>query len=735
MRRYAVIICCFFFCASVGRAQKPGCDLRDYKSVQGLKAQAHENGLQVEWQGERGEQLRAGFGIRDAQPLVLELAVRKGKGDWSVLARNLSPEFNVVTGRRRIGTDSIAPLKQLNQFTPENIEHYKWNAFWDAPLQVPGASAAGSPGVDMPRLPSEIHRAKATYQMSRCQVKTNGSRMEITFPGLSMGIFSGELVYTVYKGSNLVRQEAVAKTDESSVAYIYSAGMKGFDSASANVAWQDVAQNWEAYNFGGPPNTEPVGIKARNRLEIVEAIGGSLGVLPSPHKFFFAREITRDLGYLYYRKDSNASFAVGIRMPEAESPESTQANFALYNAPPGTMQRMAVYFYLSPDKREATQQEVLAYTHGDVFKPLPGFQVEAGHFHEHFHKELMDAGSVDYMSDWIPALRGIGVKIVMLADFHPDPAGAAFFDNKNEQDAGPLRLTEQQAYFEGSRHFSDRDFLILPEEEPDVYMGGHYMMFFPKPVYWTLVREPGQPLKDHQAPYGEVYHTGSVEDVLQMLRETGGVVWQAHPETKGATGYPTFTRNTDYFKSDLFIGASFQSSLPTDLSQQRLCEARCLDLLDQMNNWAGPKYMMGENDQYRTAPQDSLYPYTPVNYLRLAQVPRFDDGWGPVVKALSTGAFFVTSGEVLFHDWGVEGSGPRRTYTVDAEWTFPLEFAELIWGDGNTVDRELIPATDFGPFGTHQFTIPFDVTGKKWVRFALWDSAGNGAFTQPIQVK
>ena len=37
-------------------------------------------------------------------------------------------------------------------------------------------------------------------------------------------------------------------------------------------------------------------------------------------------------------------------------------NFALYNAPPGTMQRMPVYFYLSPDDSRTTQQQVMAFT-------------------------------------------------------------------------------------------------------------------------------------------------------------------------------------------------------------------------------------------------------------------------------------------------------------------------------------------------------------------------------------
>ena len=28
-----------------------------------------------------------------------------------------------------------------------------------------------------------------------------------------------------------------------------------------------------------------------------------------------------------------------------------------------------------------------------------------------------------------------------------------------------------------------------------------------------------------------------------------------------------------------------------------------------------------------------------------------------------------------------------------------------------------------------------DLSGQKWVRFAAWDSAVNGAFTQPIHLK
>jgi len=84
------------------------------------------------------------------------------------------------------------------------------------------------------------------------------------------------------------------------------------------------------------------------------------------------------------------------------------------------------------------------------------------------------------------------------------------------------------------------------------------------------------------------------------------------------------------------------------------------------------------------------------------------------------------------HRSGIEGSGAKRTYTAEVEWTFPPEFAELVWSDGKKIDRQIIPATDMPPFGSHEFKIPFEATGKKWVRFAVWDSAGDGAYTQPV---
>jgi hypothetical protein len=737
--------------SAMAGAQTLNCDLRGYKPIDGLKAEMRSGSLELTWQGERGQTLRATLGVNGGQPVVRELAVEKN-GKWSALGHDLTPEYQVTTGRRRISAQQEAPLRQLGMFTPEIIERQKWFAFWDAPLNIPGRAGSNA-AVDLPRKPEEVRRDWAAFQITGCHVDTVGSRLEANFPGVSLGLFSGGLRYTVYRGTNLIRQEVIAKTEDASVAYKFVAGLKGFSIGNdTRLVWRDVARGGQHYLFGGEINTDPVALKARSRLAIVESGAGTLAVFPASHKFFFSREVESNLGYNYYRKDSETTFAVGVRQADREESfkpygtadalwqrRVTQArefgeNFALYNAPPGTLQRMAVYFYLDAGNAQATEQAVMAFTHDDVYKPLPGYQVMVSHFHFHLNEELSDAGTIDHQPPWIPTLKGLGINIAALCDFHAD---------SHPTDTGKVRLEEQRVYFEGSARFSDRDFLIIPGEEPDATFGGHYMFLFPRPVYYTHapLRRSGstQPVAEQAyleniAPYGKVYHTSSPETETRLLNDEHALMWQTHPRTKSSDGYPDAVKDKPHFLSDRFAGASFQS-LPVDQSQKRLCEVRCLDLLDDMNNWAGPKYLIAEGDTYTKSPEDETYPQLDVNYVKLDRLPKFSDGWLTVLDALRAGNFFVTSGEVLLHDYGIQGTGAKRTFAVDVDWTWPAEFVELVWGDGKTANREIISAASLAPFSTHRYRIPFDATGKKWIRFAAWDSAGNGAFTQPVHLQ
>ena len=204
MRRY--LLAGVLLCAA--RAADPKCDLAGYQPSPGPTASLRGDALKVLWQGEGDEQLWVTFAVSNGQPVIRELSVRKGAGAWATLGRDLSPEFEVTTGKRRI-----------------SVESEKWNAFWDAPLEIPGAKGTN------PGLPPQTE----------------------------------EIRFTADRGTNLLRQEAIAKTNEPSVAYNYNAGLRGFDARESRAKWQDVARAWQQYGFGGAVNRDPVALRARNR--------------------------------------------------------------------------------------------------------------------------------------------------------------------------------------------------------------------------------------------------------------------------------------------------------------------------------------------------------------------------------------------------------------------------------------------------------------------------------------
>jgi len=484
------------------------------------------------------------------------------------------------------------------------------------------------------------------------------------------------------------------------------------------VTWRDAGGNAQKYGFGGTPNHDPVPLVARNRLVVAEGGAGSIAVFPPPHQFFFAREIEVNNGFVWYRKDAEGAFSLGVRQGDnagGYEPVWIERVYALYNAPPGTWQRMAAYFYLSAANAAATRDAVLEYTHGDRFLPLAGYQVMATHFHTAFTKELTTGGSLDAMPPWISAIRALGVNIVMLDDFHGDG---------HPEDNGRLRLEDLRNYYEACRRHSDRDFLILPGEEANVYFGGHYNLLFPKPVYWTHGRAAGAGFLE-----GGVYHPTNAAEMYDMVRREGALVWQTHPRTKGSTDYPDRIRERDYFRSDRWLGAGFKA-MPVDLSETRLCEKRCFGTLDDMNNWDGPKYLVGEVDTYKKFPDYDLYGDFNVNYVKLDALPPASD-WTPVNRALRAGDFFVSTGEVLIRNFRADAAG----VAADIDWTFPLEFVEVVWGDGDRIDRKVIRTPEAQAFGTRRFEIPVDLSKQKWVRVAAWDTAVNGAFTQPVELK
>jgi hypothetical protein len=82
--------------------------------------------------------------------------------------------------------------------------------------------------------------------------------------------------------------------------------------------------------------------------------------------------------------------------------------------------------------------------------------------------------------------------------------------------------------------------------------------------------------------------------------------------------------------------------------------------------------------------------------------------------------------------WSSLGVG-RRSAIARANHN-QFEFAELVWSDGTKVDRQIVPAIEMPPFGSHKFKIPFGARGRNRFVFAVWDSAGAGAYRQPVSL-
>jgi hypothetical protein len=781
------------FAAPAAKADRLNCSLSDYRTLPGLAAAVTGEILTLTWEGDRNQELRLRLAIEGGTPVIEQLALRRKGEAWITLAAHAKPEFRVVSGLRRITNQQLDPLAGIGiKITPEILEREKWEAFWDAPLNIPGGDAAhgdctppqrgvlSQPG--LPRNPDEVKRASATYHAQSCAVKTNGQRLEISFPGVQLGVFTGRLQYTVYKGTNLIRQEVIASTEEPSVAYKYDAGIRGVAIPPAGrVRWRDVTNQWREYSLDGAPNEQPVTVTSSNRIVAAQSAGGAIAAFPPPHNFFWARETSFNLGYNWYRKDDSATFSFGVREAEAEGGaqggEDRRQNFALRSARPGTEQRMPVYLYASLSSAESAMEQALAFTRGDHFKPLPGYQVMATHFHMGLTGKAQRAGGLDAKVPDLEVLKAAGINIVAPIDgggLVTGGSGGQVDDPKWLQWTrglgAPPELVVAEAlnyagvtraapaipaaatstnpyrglalYYEAARRQSGANFTVMPNAEllrGEIArdLGGHSDLLISHPIFWTQGRAPGQLLVEDDATYGHVYHVGGVEDMMEMAHRENILIYMPHPRSKGSAGFPDAIKDMPHFLDASYRGIGFRWGMGLDGSEQRLCEYRCLPLFDDMNNWVAdkptpPKYIQAISEVYGETYGDDIYANNPVNYVKIGNLPPPGE-WGPIVNAMKTGDYFVTSGEVLISSYSVSGTGAQRTISADVEWTFPLEFVEVVWGDGQRTDRQIISATGLPAFGKHHFQIPLDAAGKKWVRFAAWDSAENGAMAQPVK--
>src|SRR5262245_56416672 len=89
-------------CAAPATADTLTCNLSAYKPAAGLTAAVADNALTLTWDGDRNQEVRLRLTIEAGTPTIRELAVRRKGAQWATLATNVTPEFRVVSGFRRM---------------------------------------------------------------------------------------------------------------------------------------------------------------------------------------------------------------------------------------------------------------------------------------------------------------------------------------------------------------------------------------------------------------------------------------------------------------------------------------------------------------------------------------------------------------------------------------------------------------------------------------------------------
>ncbi len=639
---------------------------------------ATDQALTVSWSDATSHKWQAVFFLDSTKPLVNSIAV-----DGREIVSRARPYFRIETGKRVGG----------------------WDAFFDFP----------------PLNPAGIRQFMQEFHPSTATARTVGNRVEVTFDGLKLGIFSGSLRYSFYPGTPLIQQAAMLSTDEPDTAYNYDAGLQ-MTSEQDRTAGNNMASHIVFYDPVGkltditpPYSSDRHSIEVHYRAIAAKMGAGSIAIFPPPHRYMAARDYTTNQGYVWY-SSWRGQVGLGVR----QYPDDNTGIDPWMNAPPRTVQEMGLFLLPGASDSAATLKDVRAFTHDDRFIALPGFITFEPHWHLAYTVQAMEKG-LDWTPPFKPVMESIGINSAMIMDFHGDGHAADLTD---------VRLHELDQYYKACRAQSDSKYLLIPAEEADIYLGGHWGLLFPHPVYWMQNRKPGEPFVTSDPKYGKVYRISSADEMWKMIKAENGIAYETHPRTKGSTGYPDKILDTDYFRDNSYVGTGWKA-MPSDLSSPRLGE-RGFKTLDDLNNLGLHKHMIGEVDVFQISSEDELYGHMNINYLRMPKLPSFDD-YASIFTSIQKGNGFITTGEILLPSATMAPEGDHGVrVTAKIASTFPLRMAELVWGDGKETHHKIIDLDSTPAFDDHQYNWLIETPGWAWARFAVWDIAGDGAFTNPI---
>jgi hypothetical protein len=270
-----------------------------------------------------------------------------------------------------------------------------------------------------------------------------------------------------------------------------------------SVAWNDAGLNFKREKFDS--NAEAAPVEVAGRTIVAENASGSVAAFPAPHQYFHPLDEAFNLKFVWYGKDygkPSVPAGFGIR----QSPAGDKRYVPWFNAPTNTDQHLAVFFLMPCTDAQEALKEVARYTRGDHFKALPGRLTFTSHYHIEHSREFMQKQREQNTTGipkglevpgFIKTFKARGVNIAHLAEFHYED-GTKVPDDR--------RLRQLKVMHEECRRLSDSELLVLPGEEPNAQLGGHWISLFPKPIYWALSRT-NKPSSEELQGYGTVYQS------------------------------------------------------------------------------------------------------------------------------------------------------------------------------------------------------------------------------------
>ncbi len=310
-------------------------DLSGYRADCGVTVRRYDDHLAVEWPARGEETCQLILDLRDGKPLFENIAVAdKSDGAFRPVLQGVDPVAFVVMGERR------APAGRPPEMSVFNV-------FFDSPASRP------------------FKTYRSHLDLKQTRVMSHGRRATVILAGLTIGPFAGEWQITVYPGAGLVQLEAVVSTNLERRAYLYDLGLASESAIADQLVWFDT--EGKTRQTEPERTTEDRHLAVRHRLIVAETKGGTIACFPPPHQYFFPRDRTDNQQTVWYGRNHrglDSRYGFGIRQTE----RGGGSYVPWFNAPPGTAQRLGVFFLIKPGDATEALKETLRFTHR---RPLP----------------------------------------------------------------------------------------------------------------------------------------------------------------------------------------------------------------------------------------------------------------------------------------------------------------------------------------------------------------------------